>query len=105
MSKVETTERGVDGWVRARYGAFARGGGSDSGCCASTTSAGYATELGLYGADELAALPTAALALSRGCGNPVGFAELVRGETVVDLGCGGGVDVILAATQVGPTGR
>ncbi len=104
VSKVETTERGVGGWVRARYGAFARGGGSDSWCCATATSAGYATELGLYGADELAALPTAALALSRGCGNPVGCAELMRGETVVDLGCGGGIDVILAATQVGPTG-
>ncbi|MDQ6615417.1 MAG: methyltransferase domain-containing protein [Actinomycetota bacterium] len=105
MSEVEATECAVGGWVRARYGAFARDGGSSSGCCASTASAGYATGAGLYGADQLAALPAAAVALSRGCGNPVGFAALVPGETVVDLGCGGGIDVILAAIRVGPTGK
>jgi cyclopropane fatty-acyl-phospholipid synthase-like methyltransferase len=43
--------------------------------------------------------------LSRGCGNPTGFAELAPGETVVDFGCGGGIDVILAARKVGAQGR
>ena len=104
MSYVEASELAVGRWVRGRYGAFARSGGSESGCCAGTASPGHATELGLYGADQLAALPPAAVALSRGCGNPVGFAELVPGETVVDLGCGGGIDVILAALRVGPSG-
>ena len=103
--EVGATECGVSELVRARYGAFARDGGSTSGCCAGAAPAGYASEAGLYGADQLAALPAPAVALSRGCGNPVGFAELSLGETVVDLGCGGGIDVILAAIRVGPTGK
>jgi SAM-dependent methyltransferase len=49
-------------------------------------------------------VPPVALALSRGCGNPTGFADLAAGEVVVDLGCGAGIDVILAAGRVGPTG-
>ncbi len=60
---------------------------------------------GLYGEAELAQVPEAALNLSRGCGNPTGFADLQPGETVVDFGCGGGIDVILAAQKVGSQGR
>ncbi len=50
-------------------------------------------------------MPEIALNLSRGCGNPTGFAELQPGEVVVDLGCGGGIDVVLAARKVGPDGK
>src|SRR5436305_13270374 len=57
-----------------------------------------------YTPEELAALPAGAnLGLS--CGNPIAFANLRPGETVVDLGCGGGLDVLLAALKVGPAGR
>lgn len=50
-------------------------------------------------------MPEVALNLSRGCGNPTGFANLQPGEVVVDFGCGGGIDIILAARKVGPRGR
>jgi len=60
---------------------------------------------GLYGESELAQLPEVVRNLSRGCGNPTGFADLQSGETVVDFGCGGGIDVILAARKVGSQGR
>src|SRR6476646_1745768 len=57
-----------------------------------------------YSADELASIPAEAnMGLS--CGNPTAFASLRAGETVVDLGCGGGLDVFLAAQKVGPTGK
>ena len=57
-----------------------------------------------YSEDELASLPAAAVAWSFGTGNPVAHADLQPGETVVDLGCGGGIDAIFATRAVGPTG-
>ncbi|MEU2156426.1 arsenite methyltransferase [Streptomyces sp. NPDC019396] len=59
----------------------------------------------LYKADERAALPAEAVAASLGCGNPTAVAELRAGERVLDLGSGGGIDVLLSARRVGPTGR
>jgi arsenite methyltransferase len=59
---------------------------------------------GLYDAEQRGALPEAAVRASLGCGNPVVVAELNEGETVLDLGSGGGIDVILSARRVGPTG-
>ncbi len=59
----------------------------------------------LYADDERAALPDAAVLASLGCGNPTAVAELRPGETVLDLGSGGGIDVLLSAARVGPTGR
>jgi SAM-dependent methyltransferase len=59
---------------------------------------------GQYGSDELASLPDAAALASLGCGNPTAVAELREGEKVLDLGSGGGIDVILSARRVGPTG-
>lgn len=59
----------------------------------------------LYSQEELALVPEVALNLSRGCGNPTGFANIQTGEVVVDFGSGGGIDVILAANKVGPQGR
>ena len=59
----------------------------------------------LYGADELAPLPRGAIELALGVGNPVRLAALKPGEVVLDLGCGAGIDTILAALAVGPGGR
>jgi arsenite methyltransferase len=60
---------------------------------------------GLYDADERRELPEGALLASLGCGNPTAVAELAEGEVVLDLGSGGGIDVLLSARRVGPTGR
>ncbi|MFC8823806.1 arsenite methyltransferase [Streptomyces sp. NPDC057137] len=60
---------------------------------------------GLYAADERAELPADALAASLGCGNPTAVADLREGERVLDLGSGGGIDVLLSARRVGPTGK
>ncbi len=66
---------------------------------------GYAVDQGLYEQSELGSIPETAINLSRGCGNPTGFANLVAGEIVVDFGCGGGIDVILAAEKAGESGK
>jgi arsenite methyltransferase len=72
------------------------------GCCGDepTTLVGK----GLYAIDERTELPESAVAASLGCGNPVAVAEMHEGETVLDLGSGGGLDVLLSARRVGPTG-
>ena len=89
--------------VREHYGTIAKtGGGCAPGCCG-TNPAGYAQTLGYSDADERAAPEGADLGL--GCGNPTTIASLRPGETVLDLGAGGGFDCFLAARQVGPTGR
>lgn len=67
--------------------------------------AGEAMAARLYRPEELAEIPDQAIAWSLGVGNPVRHAGLVDGEVVIDLGCGGGIDTILAARRVGPTGR
>src|SRR4029079_7106089 len=59
----------------------------------------------LYAADDAAAVPADALAASFGCGQPTALAELRAGEVVLDLGSGGGIDVLLSARRVGPTGK
>ena len=59
----------------------------------------------LYSLSETAGLPAAAVSASLGCGNPTALAELNEGETVLDLGSGGGIDVLLSARRVGPTGK
>jgi arsenite methyltransferase len=93
--------------VRERYGSIAREGASGGCCggssCGSSTGATPSTALG-YSENELSSLPEGAI-LGLGCGNPQALASLERGETVLDLGSGGGIDVFLAARQVGPTGR
>jgi arsenite methyltransferase len=72
-------------------------------CCASDSATDFGA--GLYDALELAELPGAAVLASLGCGNPIAVAELRPGETVLDLGSGGGIDVLLSARRVGPDGR
>ena len=97
--------------VRERYAEAARGLSEGRGCGCDCESIGCcgdeATTLlgkGLYAADERAALPEDAVTASLGCGNPVAVAELHKGETVLDLGSGGGIDVLLSARRVGPSG-
>ncbi len=91
--------------VQERYGAIALQGGS---CCGSSDCCGDSStpnaEL-LYNAELLDGLPLDVTGLSLGCGDPVTIAALHPGETVLDLGSGGGIDCFLAARQVGPTGR
>jgi SAM-dependent methyltransferase len=87
--------------VRARY-ARAAVTASAGGCCSGEPES-FGSEL--YSAVERAELPEAATLSSLGCGNPVAVAELHEGERVLDLGSGGGIDVLLSAKRVGPTGR
>jgi arsenite methyltransferase len=106
-----TTDRDrIHDEVRARYAeaAIAAGAGrSDSEAAASCCDTHGNATFGqiLYDADERAQLPDAAVLASLGCGNPTAVAELRPGERVLDLGSGGGIDVILSARRVGPTGR
>ncbi len=95
--------------VKNRYDKAAESyGTATKSCCAVVAagdSAGFAAQHGLYTPSDLESVPEVSVKLSRGCGNPVGFAELGPGEVVVDLGCGAGIDVILAARRVTPGGK
>lgn len=73
-------------------------------CCGSKVAASPITS-NLYSDQESGELPETALLASLGCGNPTALAELTPGETVLDLGSGGGIDVLLSARRVGPTGK
>ncbi len=91
--------------VKDRYGKIARQGGSccPSGCDCAADALEQSKALG-YTLEELRQVPQEAV-LGLGCGNPTALAELQEGETVLDLGSGGGLDVFLAARKVGDRGR
>jgi arsenite methyltransferase len=94
--------------VKDKYGKAAlRVSSGGSSCCSSTSSRGECDPIttNLYASGETAALPADAVAASLGCGNPTALAELKPGETVLDLGSGGGIDVLLSGKRVGPTGK
>lgn len=98
--------------VRERYAEAARRvGGGDASCCAGSGCCGAAPADGdpitsnLYAATEIAELPAEAIQASLGCGNPTALAQLAPGEIVLDLGSGGGIDVLLSANRVGPAGK
>lgn len=102
--------------VKEKYGAAARrvlsGEGTPAECCASSGCCGGAAtatcdpiSTNLYVAGETDELPGAAVLASLGCGNPTALAELRPGEVILDLGSGGGIDVLLSARRVGPTGK
>jgi len=74
-------------------------------CCGSAAPAGNPITSNLYADGETTTLPAEAVAASLGCGNPTALAELKPGETVLDLGSGGGIDVLLSARRVGPSGK
>jgi arsenite methyltransferase len=91
--------------VREKYGAVAKAVG-DTGCCAPTAcGCGDPISSNLYSDRETAGLPPDAVAASLGCGNPTALLPLEAGQTVLDLGSGGGIDVFLSAKRVGPTGK
>jgi len=81
------------------------GTSAESSCCGTASSCGDPITSNLYSDGETAALPREAVAASLGCGNPTALAELKAGETVLDLGSGGGIDVLLSARRVGPQGK
>jgi arsenite methyltransferase len=102
--------------VRARYASAARrvtsGEGVPAECCESTGCCGGSAasscdpiSSNLYDEAQTSVLPEKAVLASLGCGNPTALAELRQGETVLDLGSGGGIDVLLSARRVGPTGK
>jgi SAM-dependent methyltransferase len=96
--------------VKEKYGqaALRVTGGGGSCCCGAAPSDKHCADpitSNLYGADETGQLPEAAVLASLGCGNPTSLARLNPGETVLDLGSGGGIDVLLSARRVGPTGK
>jgi SAM-dependent methyltransferase len=80
------------------------GTGEASGCCGGETTSTALFGEGLYSTGERAAIPEAAATASLGCGNPVAVADLREGDSVLDLGSGGGIDVLLSAKRVGETG-
>src|SRR5579875_2674126 len=95
MTSDEITER-----VRARYAAAAE----EVRTCAQTRCCGDPVTGNLYDATQTESLPADAVIASLGCGNPSALIDLHEGETVLDLGSGGGIDVLLSARRVGPTG-
>jgi len=106
MSTTETTD--IKEVVKEKYGEAAlrvRTGGSS--CCGATASTGCCDPIttNLYDAAQAGQIPEEALLASLGCGNPTALAQLKPGETVLDLGSGGGIDVLLSARRVGPTGK
>src|SRR5882757_3474304 len=102
------SEANIQEVVQQKYGAAAKhaaaggvascGGGAELSCCDPITK-------DLYDSSQIAGLPEKAVAASLGCGNPTALAKLQPGETVLDLGSGGGIDVLLSARRVGATGK
>ncbi len=112
MAELTTSEPDIRETVRERYAAAARAAGDQqfpSSCCGSvsTTDAAGTRVFGatLYEAGETEGATATAVAASLGCGVPTAVADLHEGETVLDLGSGGGADVLISARRVGPTGR
>jgi SAM-dependent methyltransferase len=97
--------------VKARYGEAVKAAvkGGKTSCCGSSASAGVSgidpITRDLYDSVEAGSLPEEAILASFGCGNPTALAELKAGEVVLDLGSGGGIDVLLSAKRVGPNGK
>jgi len=102
------SEENIQDVVKQKYGEAAKqaaaggvascGGGGELSCCDPITR-------DLYDSAQIAELPEKAVAASLGCGNPTALAQIQAGETVLDLGSGGGIDVLLSARRVGPTGK
>src|SRR6266436_2014711 len=113
MNTVPNNDEQLREAVRERYGRSAlqvlsTGETSAAGCCGGSgccgTQSGDPVTSDLYSSAELGELPLTAALASLGCGNPTALAELKPGEKVLDLGSGGGIDVLLSARRVGPTG-
>jgi ubiquinone/menaquinone biosynthesis C-methylase UbiE len=100
---IESSAETVRETVRVKYAERARRVSEESGSCCGTTDCSPITS-NLYGSDEVGVIPEDAVKASLGCGNPTALASLAEGEIVLDLGSGGGIDVLLSARRVGPTG-
>src|SRR6187402_295214 len=93
--------------VQEKYGKFAAtvaAGGPRTSCCGDGGCSDPITS-GLYSPEEVGALPNEAVVASLGCGNPTALIDLAPGQVVLDLGSGGGIDVLLSARRVGPSGK
>src|SRR5262245_19701696 len=106
------TDANIKRVVRDKYGQAALRvvAGGEAACCSGSACADGETSAdpitsNLYSATETAGLPPKAVAASLGCGNPTALAQLDPGDVVLDLGSGGGIDVLLSARRVGPTGK
>ena len=103
------SEQALKDVIQQKYGEAATraatGEPKAGGCCGTSCGCGDPITADLYGADETTGLPDAAVAASLGCGNPTALIDLHEGETVLDLGSGGGIDVLLSARRVGATGK
>ena len=101
----------IKSMVQEKYGEAAKraAAGQASACCGSSPASAIEgcdpITANLYGENEAGSVPEAALRASLGCGNPTALAKLAPGEIVLDLGSGGGIDVLLSARRVGPTGK
>jgi len=104
-----TMTEGIKDIVREKYGeaALRVAAGQASSCCGGSASCGSADPItsDLYEAAQVQGIPAEAVLASLGCGNPTALADLREGEVVLDLGSGGGIDVLLSARRVGPTGK
>jgi SAM-dependent methyltransferase len=101
-------QKAIKDFVREQYGQAAREAAtSKTSCCGPSRSDVQWNPItsDLYEKQETCSVPTEAVAASMGCGNPTALAQLNQGETVLDLGSGGGIDVLLSAKRVGPTGK
>src|SRR5271155_6252968 len=102
------TAPGIKQVVKEKYAQAAlRVGAGGSSCCGATSTTGCCDPItsNLYNASQAGQIPEQALQASLGCGNPTALAQLNPGETVLDLGSGGGIDVLLSAKRVGRSGK
>ena len=102
------SEQALKDVIQQKYGEAAiraKTGQEKGGCCGTSCGCGDPITSNLYGTNETEGLPDTAVAASLGCGNPTALIELKAGETVLDLGSGGGIDVLLSAKRVGPNGK
>jgi arsenite methyltransferase len=102
----KTNEVAIKEFVKQKYGQIAQDAGSRrvTSCCGKSPAKDAITR-DLYSDSETTDIPEEALLASMGCGNPIALAQLNPGEVVLDLGSGGGIDVLLSASRVGPTGK
>jgi len=108
-ANIDTADINIKEVVREKYGQAAlRVTSGGSGCCGATPASGLSCDpitSNLYDESQAQQIPEAAMLASLGCGNPTALAKLNSGETVLDLGSGGGIDVLLSARRVGPNGK
>src|ERR1700686_617185 len=108
-ANIDTADINIKDVVKEKYGQAAlRVTNGGRGCCGAPPASGLSCDpitSNLYDESQAQQIPEAAMLASLGCGNPTALAKLNPGETVLDLGSGGGIDVLLSAKRVGPSGK